>query len=71
MLNQPFDDADHLLASLAGAEDNFRKALPRPARMIDARVADVFEVQIADATRCFGRLKLIPFVSRQQLLECF
>ena len=71
MLNQPLNYADHLFARLAGAKYNFGKALPRRARMIDARVADVFVMKAADAARCFVRLNLTAFVGRQQLFECF
>src|SRR5215218_1623226 len=45
-LHQPFNNADNLRASLAAAENDFRKALARSTRMIYARKTDVLEMKI-------------------------
>src|SRR2546423_626304 len=52
------DYLDDLRASLPRPEDDFRKALSLRASVVNARVADVLEVQVRDAPR---RLRLVEF----------
>ena len=61
-LDEPFDDADDLCASLAAAKNNLRKALSRRARVVNARETDVFKVKILDALdgiACFESATLV------------
>jgi hypothetical protein len=62
-LYEPFDNSDHLSASLAAAKDDFGKTLAGRARVIDARKADVFKVKILNAVQGFAGFQLSTLVS--------
>jgi hypothetical protein len=68
-LNESFDYADDLRASLALAENNFRKADSRRARMIYTRKTDVFEVKILYPRHCRGGFEFTALVGIEQLRQ--
>src|SRR5688572_2055348 len=68
-LRKAFDDAHDLRARLAAAKNDLRKSQARRARMIHAREADVFEVQVLDAFDGVAAVQIAALKRVQQFLE--
>src|SRR4030095_1129326 len=64
-----FDNADDLRSRLPAAENHLGKSQARGARMVNARKADVFEMQVLDAVDGFPIVDVAALVRLEQPLK--